>query len=204
LRKDVLIGALKPGTRMAQQQLCEQFGTSRMPVRDALKVLVAEGLLVTDVSQHVIVAPLSREDMLDAFEIEGELAGIAASRATVNASDADLDHLLSLHKAMLRATKANAQAEIVELNWALHRSINRLAESRKIIAALKIASLDLPRQFLGRLPGWDGRSNQEHEAIVAAMRDRNGALVHQLMHQHIVGFGEGMIRMLEAEGLELI
>jgi DNA-binding GntR family transcriptional regulator len=203
LRRDILIGTIRPGTRMAQQQLCEQFGVSRMPVRDALKVLVAEGLMVTDVSQHVVVAPLSRDDMTDSFHIEGLLTGLAASRASAQATTADLDHLEDLHKRMLKATREGDQSLMVELNWAFHGAINRLAGSRKIIAALKVTSLDLPRQYLGQMPGWNARSNREHAAIIKSMRAGDHDVVNAQMRDHVIGFGKGMIAFLQSRGLEL-
>ena len=52
LRRDILLGVLKPGTKISQQQLTELYGTSRMPVRDALRLLVHEGLMTVDDSRH--------------------------------------------------------------------------------------------------------------------------------------------------------
>jgi DNA-binding GntR family transcriptional regulator len=203
LRREILIGVLKPGTRMAQQQLCEEFGTSRMPVRDALKVLVNEGLLLTDVGHHLVVAPLSREGLSDAFTIEGMLAGFAAKRASMRASDADLDHLESLHADMLEAAKREDQNQMVELNWALHSSVNHLAASRKMLAALTAVSLYLPREYLGQLPTWNGTSNAEHGEILSAMRARHHELAGKLMNDHIIGFGKGIVVYLESQGLQL-
>ena len=154
IRRDILLGVIKPGTRMAQQQLCETFGTSRMPVRDALRVLTHEGLLVTDAGQHTIVAPLSRADLSDSFVIEGMLAGLAAERASRAASDEDLASLDTLHQAMISAASAQDEAALAELNWSFHRSINRLSGSRKLLAAIKSAS----HRSAAHLSGPDARA----------------------------------------------
>jgi len=188
---------------MAQQQLCEQFGTSRMPVRDALKVLVAEGLMTTDVSQHVVVAPLSRDDVIDSFQIEGLLTGLAAARATSRATPDDLERLQSLHERMLKATKDLDQDHMVELNWVFHSDINQIAASRKIMAALKVTSLDLPRQYLGQMPDWNSRSNREHAAILKSMRAGDQEKVKKQMSDHVIGFGQGMIALLQSQGLTM-
>jgi DNA-binding GntR family transcriptional regulator len=202
LRRDILFGVIKPGTRLSQRQLCEQFGTSRMPVRDALRTLMHEGLLFIDPGQHTVVAPLSRSDLLDAYVIEGTLAGLAAQRASQNASADDLDRLAGFHKRMLDAEASGDHAAMAELNWTLHRDINRIARSRKLLVALKVVSLELPRDFLMKLPERVKRSNDDHEAILQAMRKRRHVQAGHLMTEHIVDSGRGLIDYLESEGLE--
>ena len=203
LRREILLGVLKPGTRMAQQQLCERFGTSRMPVRDGLRVLAHEGLLITDAGQHTIVAPLSRGDLQDSFLIEGMLAGVAAERASKAASEDDLDRLDGLHHRMLEASDGRDQTLVADLNWDLHRTINRLSGSRKLIGALRVVSLDLPRNYLVQMPEWNERSNAEHAVVLEAMRRRQHETVNTLMVDHIVDSGKGLIAYLESQGLEL-
>jgi len=203
LRRDILLGVLKPGTQVSQQKLCEQFGTSRMPVRDGLRVLAHEGLVVLDAAQHTIVAPLSRADLLDSYVIEGALAGMAAERASAHASVEDLAHLESLHQLMVDGALQDEFSEMADLNWNLHRSINRMAQSRKLLSALKKVSLDLPRDFLTQMPEWSSRSNDDHEAVLAAMRAKKHKRAGAAMRQHIVNSGDGLIVYLEAAGLEL-
>ena len=203
VRRDVLLGVIKPGTRLSQQQLCERFGTSRMPVRDALRLLSHEGLLVTDSAQHTIVAPLSKADLLDAYWIEGTLAGMAAERASMKATPGDLDRLEGLHEQMMKAAASSEFSDMARLNWSFHRSINRLSESRKLLSAIKAVSLDLPRDFLMELPEWSVKSNDDHAGILAAMREQRHADVRELATEHIVASGRGLIAELQARGLEL-
>jgi len=203
LRRDILLGVIKPGTKLSQQQLCEQFGTSRMPVRDGLRALLHEGLLITDSGQHTIVAPLSRADLLDSYLIEGTLAGMAASRASHLATDEDLVQLEQLHHAMVSSDRARDHARVAQLNWTLHRSINRMARSRKLLSAIKAISLDLPRDFLAEMPEWGATSNREHEQILDVMRAKDHDEVGRLMTAHIVDSGQGLIQFLESRGLQI-
>lgn len=203
IRRDVLLGVIKPGTQLSQQQVCERFGTSRMPVRDALRMLSHEGLLVTDSAQHTIVAPLSQDDLLDAYRIEGTLAGMAAERASQKAAPEDLERLEGLHEQMVKAAAASEFAEMARLNWSFHRSINKLSASRKLLSAIKAVSLDLPRDFLMELPDWCAKSNADHAGILAAMREQRHADVRELVTEHIVASGRGLITELRARGLEL-
>jgi DNA-binding GntR family transcriptional regulator len=212
LRQDILFGRLLPGTRVAQRQLCEQFGTSRMPVRDALRTLLHEGLLILDAGQHMVVAPLSKSDLIDAFLIEGTLTGLAATRAAALSTPADLSELDTLHRQMLSATNGakgvNGQASslksMADLNWVFHRKINQMSRSRKLLQALRVVSIDVPRDFLERLPEYHARSNDEHARILTAMRSKNAAKVGDLMAKHVVSSGNALIAYLEAQGVSLV
>jgi DNA-binding GntR family transcriptional regulator len=174
-----------------------------MPVRDALRSLMHEGLLVVDSGQHTVVAPLSRSDILDAYLIEGTLAGLAAKRASENATADDLDRFQRLHERMLSAEASADHVAMAELNWELHRDINRTARSRKLIVALRIVSLELPRDFLEKLPDRARQSNSDHEVILGAMRSRRHESAGDLMRDHIMDAGRGMIEYLRSAGVAL-
>jgi acyl-CoA synthetase (AMP-forming)/AMP-acid ligase II/DNA-binding GntR family transcriptional regulator len=202
LRREILLGVLPSGTQVSQQQLCERFGTSRMPVRDALRELVQEGLMTLDSARHIVVAPLSKQDLLDAFTIEGVLTGMAAERASQRASAADLDSLERLHQAMLEAAEGNRQGAMVELNWSFHRKINHMSGSRKLILALRKVSVDLPRDFLERIPEWNVTSNADHARILAAMRAGKHKAAGKYMAEHVTVSGRGLVEHLIAHGVQ--
>jgi acyl-CoA synthetase (AMP-forming)/AMP-acid ligase II/DNA-binding GntR family transcriptional regulator len=202
LRREVLLGRLPSGTRVSQQQLCERFGTSRMPVRDALRELVHEGLMTLDSARHIVVAPLSKEDLLDAFTIEGVLTGMAAERASQRASEADLEALDRLHHAMLDAAEQMRQGAMVELNWSFHRKINHMSGSRKLIVALRKVSVDLPRDFLEQVPEWNTNSNADHARILAAMRAKKHKSAGKYMSEHVMESGRGLVEHLAAHGVQ--
>lgn len=203
LRRDILFGILKPGTRVSQQQLCDVYNVSRMPVRDALRALVHEGLMMVDDGRHIMVAPLSRIDLLDAFTIEGMLTGLAAERASERATPEELDELERLHDGMLGAAGTDDRRGMVDLNWQLHRRINKMAGSRKLLISLKKVSLDLPRDYLEHVPHWSSRSNAEHATILEAMRQRRHTDANKLMQEHVENSGRGLVEFLESQGLDL-
>jgi DNA-binding GntR family transcriptional regulator len=203
LRRDILFGILKPGTKVSQQQLCELYGTSRMPVRDALRLLLHEGLMMLDDGRHILVAPLSRADLLDAFKIEGVLTGLAAELASERATEEELDQLDELHVSMLAAAGAEDLPRMADLNWRLHRRINRMADSRKLLISIKKVSIDLPRDYLEHVPHWSGQSNKEHGEILAAMRAKQHSEARVLMQAHVENSGRGLVEFLESQGLKL-
>jgi DNA-binding GntR family transcriptional regulator len=203
LRRQILLGIIPSGTKLSQRQLCEQFGTSRMPVRDGLKLLSHDGLVTTDDTQHSIVAPLSRADLLDAYLIEGTLTGLAAERASRNATHDDIAELQELHESMVESAAADDHQRMAELNWTFHRRINRLSRSRKLLSAIKTTSLDLPRDFLAEMPEWGPDSNVEHAKILKAMSKRRHADVGRLMQEHIINAGNELVTSLLARGTQL-
>jgi DNA-binding GntR family transcriptional regulator len=203
LRRDIFLGRLRPGTRLAQHELCAEFGTSRMPVRDALRELLYDGTVMSDGARTVVVAPLSRSDLIDSFQIEGLLNGLAARLATPRASAEDFEILTSLHKQMLASNKAGKHEEMAQLNWQFHRHINRLAGSRKLLSALRVVSLDVPRDYLIRMPEWASKTNTEHAQIIAAMKARDPANAESLMEAHLTESGKGLADFLVREGLQL-
>jgi DNA-binding GntR family transcriptional regulator len=202
LRREILLGVLPPGTRVSQQQLCTRFGTSRMPVRDAIREMVHEGLMTLDGTRHIVVAPLSREDLLDAFTIESVLTGMAAERASQHASKEDLEALDRLHGAMLDAAEQKRHGAMVELNWSFHRKINHMSGSRKLIVALRKVSVDLPRDFLQEVPEWSANSNADHARILAAMRAGKHTAAGKYMTEHVMESGRGLVQHLAAHGVQ--
>lgn len=203
LRREILLGIIPSGTKLSQRQLCERFGTSRMPVRDGLKLLSHDGLVTTDDTQHSIVAPLSRADLLDAYLIEGTLTGLAAERASRKATDDHIIELKELHVSMVQSAAADDPQRMAELNWMFHRRINRLSGSPKLLSAIKATSLDLPRDFLAEMPEWGPHSNMEHAEILKAMSNRRHAEVGRLMKAHIINAGNELVTSLLTRGTQV-
>ncbi len=202
IRGDILYGRLQPGVRLAQQELSERFGVSRMPIRDALRQLTFEGYLVQDVGSRCRVATLSRQDIIDTFVVEGVLHGYAARRFTERATDEELADLQARHDEM--DASQDDPEKYGALNWQFHRKINYLSNSRKVVAALKTIAMTMPRDFAVEFPEWVPGSNQEHAQIVAAMIQRDGAHVEGLMQKHIGVRGLEVVHYLESKGVELV
>ena len=201
IRADILFGRIQPGARLAQQQLCERFGVSRMPVRDALRQLIYEGYLVRDSGRHCFVAHLRRQDIIDTFAVEGMLHGFAARRVAETATTAQLDELHSQHEAMVACEHDLHQ--FATRNWAFHRQINTLADSRKLVAAIKTLAMALPRDFVTEFPEWVPTANAEHAAIVTAFQARDSAVVDELMREHVGQTGVRIADYLERKGVSL-
>lgn len=201
IRSDILFGRLKPGERVSQQLLCERYGTSRMPVRDALRQLTYEGFLVGDGSRHTIVASFSRSDLEDIYLIEGMLHALAAGRVAARGDKDQIAEIVGYHERMLAARQQPER--MAELNYAFHRRINQMAESPKLLAVLRTHSLSIPKDYIARFPHWAERANEQHADIVAAITAGRAATAERLMKQHVIDAGADLIAYLETHGVAL-
>jgi DNA-binding GntR family transcriptional regulator len=201
VREQILLGRLAAGTPMSQQSVCEQYGTSRMPARDALIRLAAEGLIITRPGGQSEVARLTQADIQDVFDVEALVHGRAARRACDHANADDIAALTALHKQMLAAARAKDLDRLGDLNYQFHRRINLLSDSPKLLAVLRSISFAIPRSYLVELPGWAKNTTAEHAQIVAAFTARDGAAVEQTVHDHVRDAGANLVAYLHKKGM---
>ena len=105
LRALIIEGILAPGARLNERELSEQLGLSRTPLREAFRLLAAEGLLLQLPNRGVQVVALSREDVRHAFEVMASLEGLAGELAAARVTDADLDDLKACRASWRRPTR---------------------------------------------------------------------------------------------------
>jgi DNA-binding GntR family transcriptional regulator len=202
VRRDILFGRLTSGTKVSQQQLCERFGVSRMPVRDALRQLTSEGLIVTDDTRHSVIARLDRRNIEDSFLIEGMLHGLAVRRVAETGTTEQFRELKVRHEAMCAVGKDDLK-RFSEINWSFHRRINQIADSRKLNAALRAVALSIPRDYVVQLPEWMTRAKAEHDRLIHAMTARKGSRAETIARAHVVEAGHDLVRYLKDHGVEL-
>ena len=182
LRQEIIAGSLRPGDRLVERELADRFGVSRVPVREAIRALVAEGFVHFETPRRTVVRRLTPNDVRELFELREALevyaAGLAASRATLE-DLAEVEELLSL---AATATAAGDAEAITDINSRLHDSIVTIAGNTLLTAALEPVA--------GRLR-WMTRRNEEwpqllvehrelYEAIASGDPDR--ARAHALAH----------------------
>src|SRR5262249_14472739 len=123
LRDDIVHGRIAAGTHLIQDEVCERFGTSRMPVRDALQQLTHEGLLTQQGEQRLVVS-LGTDDLEEVHRLVAVLHGWAAGQAAIKASDVELDELAAVCR---QAVETEDRYEFGRLAMQFHRKINLLA-----------------------------------------------------------------------------
>lgn len=186
LREQIFSGDLAPGSLLDEVALCERLSISRTPLREALKVLVAEGLLRHEPRRGCFVSEVTEQDLDEIFPVIALLEGRCAFEAARNASDADLRTLTQLHDSLKAHADAGRITDYYAANLAIHEAIILLANNRWLAQTIgdlrKI--LKLSRQQQLHAPGRLAQSLAEHLSVLAALlsRDCEGAEVAMRTH----------------------
>lgn len=187
LRDRIFSGALAPGSFVDEPALCAELSISRTPLREALKVLTAEGLLRHEPRRGCFVSQITERDLDEIFPVIALLEGRCAYEAARNATDADLAALEQLHDRLQRSAQAKRITEYYEANFAIHEAIIVLANNRwlaQVIGDLrKIVKLARLQQL--HAPGRLEQSLSEHMAVFAALKARDAEGAEAAMRTHL-------------------
>ena len=184
LRKQILRGELKDGERLVQDDVAAQMGTSRIPVRDALRKLEHEGLVETDERGTYRVRAFSVEDVDEVYGLRMVLEPHAVRLAVPRITTADLSDLDSLLDDMKAAVASGDRERYVEVNESFHRLIYELAGHRRLVRIIETLWYGMPRTP-SRIAGQMERSHGEHIEMLGAIRDGDADLAARLMEDHI-------------------
>lgn len=185
LRREVFYGTLTHKDRLTQDGLCARFGTSRIPVRDAIQQLVHEGVLTAG-SDGVRPVELTEADVRDRFLIEARLHSLAAMLLVERATDSEIDELAAINEHMRAACKISDLQAVVEANSSFHRKINLLAKSKSLLTALRFTSVRLHADYLIRFPARTPSAIEEHDVFLAAVRARDSNKAVLVMEKHVL------------------
>ena len=187
LRERIFAGSLAPGSFVDELALCNELAISRTPLREALKVLTAEGLLTHQPRRGCFVSEITERDLDQIFPVIALLEGRCAYEAANNATDADLDALQQLHERLSRHAQARRINDYYDVNFAIHEAIITLANNRwlgQVIGDLrKLVKLARLQQL--HAPGRLEQSLSEHMAVFAALKARDAEGAEAAMRTHL-------------------
>ena len=188
LRQRIFQRELEPGSWIDELKLAEEYGISRTPLREALKVLAAEGLVTLVPRRGAQVVELTDADAEQLFPVMAMLEGRCALEATQRASEDDLAQLRRLHEGLERHAAARDVDGYYRANHEFHSLVQALAANRWLDRATgdlrRFMRLWRGRQL--KLPGRIDASIQEHRALLAAMLGRDAAAAERAMHDHLM------------------
>ena len=187
LRDQIFAGTLAPGSFIDEAALCESLKISRTPLREALKVLAAEGLVRHEPRRGSFVNQVTEQDLDEIFPVIALLEGRCAFEAARNASDADIAALDVLHARLEQHAQAGRINDYYATNFTIHEAIITLANNRwlaQVIADLR-KILKLARLQQLHAPGRLVQSLSEHLAIYAALRARDCEGADAAMRTHL-------------------
>jgi DNA-binding GntR family transcriptional regulator len=184
LREQIFSRRLEPGSWIDELALAEQFGISRTPMREALKVLAVEGLVTMKLRRGAFVAEMSRQDVAQVYHLLALLESDAAARVAEVADAAQREELEALHDALEK--RVRQRDAFFAANERFHMALLRIAGNRwaeQIVTDLrKVMKLNRHHSLFkhGRLAD----SLAEHRALMQAIERRNGDEARRLMRTH--------------------
>ncbi len=186
LRQRIFARELEPGSWIDELRIAEALGISRTPLREALKVLAAEGLVTMKVRRGAYVTEVSEKDLRDVYHLLALLESDAARVVAQRATDAQLLEIGQLHQALEQAT--GDRDRFFEINEAFHMRLLEIADNRwrnQMVADLrKVMKLNRHNSLFK-----EGRIEQaltEHQAIWEALKNRQPELAAERMQAHFV------------------
>ncbi|MDR5906500.1 GntR family transcriptional regulator [Franzmannia qiaohouensis] len=187
IRDMIAQGTLAPGSRVPEKQLCEQFGVSRTPLREALKVLAYEGFVELLPNRGARVAKLTRAALKNTFEVMQNLEALAGELAGERITEQELTNIEALHYQMLAHYKNGNMQEYLLANQQIHEAIVIASQNDVLIDVYKNLNHRVRRvRFTAELTNdyWS-IAVAEHEAMIDALRARDGNALSSILRQHL-------------------
>jgi DNA-binding GntR family transcriptional regulator len=210
LEKAILEGVYPPGTHLLQDELCERFGVSRTPVRQALRDLQARNLVVLVPNRGATVRVPSRRDAHEVYAVRAELEGYAAELAAARAdSRLELELAAAEARVVHLASRLNrfddmALPAVVEFQIAagdVHRVLQRACGNERLVSTIQHVERSFPMEYVSLAIG-NNDENQllnidEHQEVSRAIarRDEHGARL--AMKSHVLHLGEKVVSYLD-------
>lgn len=188
LRLRIYAHELAPGAWIDEQALALEYGISRTPLREALKVLATEGLVTLKPRRGCYVTELSEHDFDDIFPVLALLEGRCAAETAEKASDVELKSLALIHEALEVCAAEGDTNRFFETNQEFHARLQQLSGNRWLQQLTNDTRkiLKLTRRDTLRLEGRLTQSLVEHRALLTALQQRDAAKAGQLMHEHVL------------------
>jgi DNA-binding GntR family transcriptional regulator len=201
LRESIIKCELEPGTRLVIDDLARQFHVSIIPVREALRLLQSDGLVLSVAHVGATVAPISRASVAEVFTVMEGLELVASRAAAQRAEASDLAALVNVLSAMDQALESGSLQQWAELNTRFHLAISRLAEM-PILQEMMQRAFDywdrVRRYYFSDVLVHRARLAQtEHHAILDHLRARDLPRLEQAIRQHNQGAMSSYIAYLE-------
>lgn len=201
LRERILRGDFPEGEPLRQDAVAEELGVSRIPVREALRQLEAEGLVSFSPHRGAIVSSLSLAEIEELFELRADIEADLLRRAIPKMSREQLDrasHVVEEFQAALRSGEADKWGA---LNWHFHAALYAPAERNLTMGVLQKLHQHSDRYFRMQimLARGGAKANEEHRAIIAAVKKKDVRGAVALMRAHILGAGQSLLELLASQ-----
>ncbi|HBG17163.1 MAG TPA: GntR family transcriptional regulator [Firmicutes bacterium] len=201
LREAIISGQLAPGERLMEIQLAEELGVSRTPVREAIRKLELEELVLMVPRKGAYVASLSMKDVVEVFEIRGALEGLAAALAAERITEEELE---SLQRQLVKSAEMIGNADLqgmVEADTGFHQILYQASRNERLAQIINNLREQIQRfrQTSLSYPGRMKIALEEHREIVDAVSARDPEMARKLAQDHIENAENSMMQVIRDE-----
>lgn len=201
LRQAILKGELKPGERLMEIALAEKLGVSRTPIREAMRKLELEGLVVMIPRRGAQVANITEKDLNDVLEVRIALENVAIEKACTRMSEEDMGRLWLAAKEFERTMAEGNLVRLAEADVAFHEIIYRASDNKRLNQVLNNLREQIYRYRVEYLKEEETRNLlvKEHEELTKAIRQRDVKKAQEISFRHIENQRRAIIQSIEAE-----
>ncbi|SME91217.1 transcriptional regulator, GntR family [Tistlia consotensis] len=201
LRRDILRGALPPGTPIKERDNAAELGVSRTPMREAIRILATERLVVLRPARSPRVASPSIGEVVDQVLVLKTLETLSAELACKRATEADLAEIRGLNDKMSALYESGDSLDLFEIDMAFHAAIVRAAHSEDLAETHRayLARLWRARYLSARQRRNRDRARTHHDAILAALESRNPRATRAAIKVHLDHLAADIRPILESE-----
>lgn len=183
----IMDGTLAPGHKVPERDLCAQFGVSRTPMREALKVLAADGLILLEPNRGAWVSRLTIEELEEVFPVMAALEALSGELACKHIKDKEIKTVRKLHETMVGHFQNRNLGDYFRSNQAIHEIILEGARNATLATQHRALAARVKRaRYLANMSEerWQ-RAVDEHVEILAALEARNGAQLSDILKRHM-------------------
>jgi DNA-binding GntR family transcriptional regulator len=180
-------GELRPGDKVKEQALCARFGVSRTPLREALKVLASEGLVILAPNRGASVAQITRQEIDELFPIMGSLEALAGELACANIDDGGIERIRKMHDQMVKHYEKRQEGPYLKLNRAIHEAIFAAAGNSMLTQLYQtmLVRTHSVRFTAKKSPARWREAVDDHIQMMAALEARDGARLSAILKVHL-------------------
>lgn len=202
-RLQVLIiqAELEPGSKVPEKLLCDQFGVSRTPLREALKVLASDGLVRLEPNRGAWVTQVTEDEVEEVFPVLGALEALSGELACKHITDEEIKEVCALHDQMMQSYKNRDLDAYFTINQQIHRAILVAARNTTLTTSCQALSLRMQRaRYLANMS--EGRwyaAVQEHEKIRDYLAARDGPRLATTLLDHMEAKRVSVVKWLQSQ-----
>lgn len=201
LRRAILKGELKPGERLMEIALADKLGVSRTPIREAIRKLELEGLVVMAPRKGAKVASITERDLSDVLEVRKGMEVLAISLACKRITGEELEKLETIEQSFQKLIESGNLTELAEMDVKFHDTIYQATNNQRLVQLLNNLREQMYRYRMEYLKDIAVRRTlaEEHKAICRALRERDEQQAEEYVSIHIDNQQKAIIRSLNQE-----